>query len=64
MCFYNALKNLNAWLGKFKSHNDLLDKNIVELTNQYGQKYNLKNYGELLAYAKPLLDKMSEAQGT
>ena len=61
---YSALKNLNTWLGKFKTHNDLLDKNIVELTNQYGQKYNLKNYGELLAYAKPLLDKMSEAQGT
>lgn len=23
---YNALKNLNTWLGKFKTHNDLLDK--------------------------------------
>lgn len=61
---YSALKNLNTWLGKFKTHNDLLAKNVVELTNQYGQKYTLKNYGELLAYAKPLLDKMSKAQGT
>ena len=61
---YKALNQLSDWLKTLKTHSDLLTKNIVTLQNQNGQTFSLKNYGDLLAYAKPLLDKMDKEQHT
>ena len=55
-----ALKNLNKWLNNFKTHSDLFSPQAVNLHNQYGQKFTLKNYGEVLAYFKPYLDKRNK----
>ena len=60
---YKAINQLSNWLKNFKTHSDLLTKNVVTLQNQNGQTFSLKNYGELLAYTKPLLDKMDKEQG-